>query len=76
MSIIWPFQAKAPAPRRACSSKAAMSASASSASSRDGVNTSLITSIWPGWIEVFPAKPIQTASRHSRRSPSRSWISV
>ena len=39
MSIIWPFQAKAPAPRAACSSNAAMRATASSADSREGVNS-------------------------------------
>ena len=56
MSIIWPFQAKAPAPFRACSSKAAMRASASSASARDGVNSRLMTSIWFGWIEILPGE--------------------
>ena len=58
MSIIWPFQAKAPAPHRACSSKAAMRATASSASAFDGVNSELMTSICPGWMEILPLKPI------------------
>src|SRR4029450_5866403 len=76
MSIICPFQAKAPAPRRACSSKAAMRATASSASAFDGVNAALITSICPGWIEILPPKPIAPPSRPSRRRPSRSGMSV
>src|SRR2546422_1416465 len=75
-SIIWPFQAKAPAPLRACSSQAAMRASASSASALEGVNSWLITSTWLGWIDSFPLKPMATPSLHSRRSPSRSGISV
>src|SRR5262249_48013419 len=51
-SIICPFHVKAPAPLRACSSKAAMRARASSASALEGVNSWLMTSIWLGWIEI------------------------
>ena len=61
MSIICPFQAKAPAPRRACSSKAAMSAIASSASALEGVNSALMTSIWPGMDRDLAAE----AHRHA-----------
>jgi hypothetical protein len=76
MSIIWPFQAKAPAPRAACSSNAAMRATASSAASREGVNSWLMASSWPGWIEILPVKLMATPSRHSRLKPSTSAISV
>ena len=43
---------------------------------RDGVNAALMTAICPGWMEIFPAKPIATPSWHSRLNPSRSGISV
>src|SRR5262249_39843949 len=75
-SIIWPLQVKAPAPFFACSSNAAMRATASSPSALDGVNSWLMTSIWLGWMEILPLNPIATPSRHSRRRPSRSGMSV
>ena len=62
MSTIWPLKAKAPLPSSRCSSKAAISSWASWTSSFDGVKASLITGIWPGWMEIFPVNPIQTPS--------------
>ena len=53
-----------PVPGRA--SKAATTARAFVTASAVGVNTSLITGTWAGWIAILPVKPSRRASTVSR----------